>query len=146
MSNLTPKQKRFARNIVKGMNPSDAYRDAYDCIKMSDDAIKVEANRLYNHPNVSQEIVNLSSKVDDRTIMTAEERMKLLTEIANGIMKEKDKVVTPKGTVVDVEKESNLTTRMKALDLLNKMSGEYIQRIEADVNNDVHIDIGLSDE
>lgn len=146
MSNLTPKQEKFARNIVKGMNPSDAYRNAYDCDKMTDEAIKVEANRTYNHPNISQRIKELADKVESKDILTAEERMKLLTEIATGIMKEKDKVVTPKGTVVDVEKESNLTTRMKALDLLNKMSGEYVQKIEADVNNDVHIDIELTDK
>jgi phage terminase small subunit len=35
---------------------------------------------------------------------------------------------------------------MKAIDLLNKMTGEYIQRVEADVTNEVIINIELSDD
>lgn len=146
MSNLTPKQEKFVQNLIKGMSQRDAYRDAYPNDTSTDKTIDENACRLFADSKVSTRYHELQDKISNKAIMSAEERMKLLTEIANGIMKEKDKVVTPKGTVVDVEKESNLTTRMKALDLLNKMSGEYIQRIEADVNNDVHIDIGLSDE
>lgn len=146
MSNLTPKQEKFVQNLIKGMSQREAYKNSYDATNMKDETIDTEASLLFNDQKVSNRYKELQNRLVDKAIMSAEERMKLLTEIAKGIMKEKDKVVTPKGTVVDVEKESNLTTRMKALDILNKMSGEYIQKVEANVNSDVHIDIELSDD
>lgn len=48
----TPKQLAFARNIISGMNPSEAYREAgYRCGKPS--TVAKEANRLLHNPNVS---------------------------------------------------------------------------------------------
>ena len=146
MSNLTPKQEKFVQNLIKGMSQREAYKNSYDAANMKDETIDTEASLLFNDQKVANRYRELQDRLVDKAIMSAEDRMKLLTEIATGIMKEKDKVVTPKGTVVDVEKESNLTTRMKALDILNKMSGEYVQKIEAELNGDVHIDIELSDE
>lgn len=146
MSKLTPKQEKFVQNLIKGMSQREAYKNSYDAENMADDSIDVNACKLFNDTKIKQRYQELQDRITDKAIMSAEDRMKLLTEIATGIMKEKDKVVTPKGTVVDVEKESNLTTRMKALDILNKMSGEYVQKIEAELNGDVHIDIELSDE
>ena len=146
MSNLTPKQEKFVQNLIKGMSQREAYKNSYDASNMKDETIDKEACLLFNDSKITERYKELQNRISDKAIMSAEDRMKLLTEIATGIMKEKDKVVTPKGTVVDVEKESNLTTRMKALDILNKMSGEYIQKVEANVNSDVHIDIELSDE
>lgn len=146
MSNLTPKQEKFVQNLIKGMSQREAYKNSYNASNMKDETIDTEASLLFNDQKVANRYKELQDKISYQAIMSAEERMKLLTDIAMGIMKEKDKVVTPKGTVVDVEKESNLTTRMKALDILNKMSGEYVQKIEADVNNDVHIDIELTDK
>ena len=35
---------------------------------------------------------------------------------------------------------------MDAVNLINKMTGVYVQKISADVNNDVHIDIELTDK
>lgn len=146
MSKLTPKQEKFVQNLIKGMSQREAYKNSYDADNMADDSIDVNACKLFNDTKIKQRYQELQNRLSDKAIMSAEERMKLLTEIATGIMKEKDKVVTSKGTIVDVEKESNLSTRMKALDLLNKMSGEYIQKIEASVDGDVHIDIELSDD
>jgi phage terminase small subunit len=146
MNKLTPKQEKFARNIVSGMNETDAYKNAYNVERMSDTATSVEASRLYNHPKVAQKITELSNKLDNKTIMTAEERLKYLESIIKGIEKEKDKVVTPSGQVVEIEKDTSVKTKMEALNLMNKMTGEYIQKIQADVNADVDINIELTDE
>jgi hypothetical protein len=49
---LTPKQERWFQLYIEIGNGSEAYRRAYDCALMSDRAIRVEASRLLNHPEV----------------------------------------------------------------------------------------------
>lgn len=51
---MTPKRKRFAREVIEGANPSEAYRAAYSTGGMSAKSIANEANRLMNDPDVSQ--------------------------------------------------------------------------------------------
>ena len=143
---LTTKQEKFIQNIVSGMSQRDAYKEAYNTEHTKDKTIDEYACRLFNNSKVKARYEELMQKLEDKSIMSTKDRMKLLTEIASGLRKEKDKVVTPSGKIVSVEKEANLTTIMKALDILNKMSGEYVQKIEADVKSDVNINIELSDE
>jgi hypothetical protein len=45
-----------------------------------------------------------------------------------------------------LDNETDTNAKLKAMDILNKMSGEYITKIEADVSNDVTINIELSDD
>jgi hypothetical protein len=42
--------------------------------------------------------------------------------------------------------EADISTKLKAIDLMNKMSGEYVQKIDANVNADVEICVELTDE
>jgi phage terminase small subunit len=49
---LTPKQEKWFRLYMEIGNASEAYRRAYDCALMSDRAIRVEASKLINHPEV----------------------------------------------------------------------------------------------
>lgn len=51
---MTPKRKRFARAVIEGANPSEAYRAAYSTGGMSAKSIANEANRLMNDPDISQ--------------------------------------------------------------------------------------------
>ena len=49
---LTPKQERWFRLYLEIGNGSEANRRVYDCAMMSDRAIRVEASKLINHPEV----------------------------------------------------------------------------------------------
>ena len=57
--------------------------------------------------------------------MSAKRRAERLTEFAN---------------------DGDPNVAMKAIDLLNKMTGEYVQKVEAEVTNAVNINIELSDD
>lgn len=58
--NLTPKQKKFAENIVlNNMNKTESYRDAYPNSKGKASTQSVEANKLFNNPKVSLMISQL---------------------------------------------------------------------------------------
>jgi phage terminase small subunit len=143
---LTPKQEKFIQNIVKGMSQRQAYKDAYDVKKMTDESIDVEACKLFNDTKVSQRYQELIEQLENEAILTAKERMKWLSEVVKDIQKE-DLYITVEGEMTKVgSKNADLNTKLKALDILNKMSGEYITKVEADVNSDVSINIELTDD
>ena len=53
---LTPKQEKFVQGIVQGMSHADAYRSAYSCKKMSDNAIYREASLMVDSPKIAQRL------------------------------------------------------------------------------------------
>lgn len=142
---LTAKQEKFVQNIVKGMTQREAYRDAYDTKKMSDNAVDREASLLMKNPKVAQRHKELGSKTEKSTIMSAQERLEYLTGIIKDDVKEKVYAVVD-GKEIGYERTAELNTKLKAIDLMNKMQGEYVQKIEADVSNEITINIELSDE
>lgn len=63
---LTYKQQKFVmRYIQNGGNASEAYRYAYDCSKMSDKAINVEASKMLKNPNITLWIEHYQKNVQD---------------------------------------------------------------------------------
>ena len=50
---LTPKQTAFVNGLLQGKTAFGAYREAYNCEKMSQGAISVEASRLRRSPKIS---------------------------------------------------------------------------------------------
>ena len=132
LNELTPKQERFIQNIVSGMSQRQAYKDAYDAENMTDESIDVEACRLFNNPNVSLRYKELLEEIKDAAIMTATERMIWLSEVVKGIQLE-DKTEWADGESYTYQKAADLNTKIKALDTLNKMSGEYTTKIEGNI-------------
>ena len=124
---LTAKQERFAKGIAEGMSQADAYRSAYSCKNMSDNAIYREASLLVSDPKISQRLKELTAMAAKPTIMNAQRRKEWLTEVINN-------------------PEVDINARLKASDQLNKMEGEYTQKIEAEVKERVTINISLVDD
>ena len=65
---LTPKQEQFCQNIVKGMNQSDAYRDAYPGTRMSDKSIWEKSSTLANTVKVKERIKELRDYIAQHSI------------------------------------------------------------------------------
>lgn len=136
---LTPKQERFVQNVFKGMSQREAYKDSYNVKRMSDKTIDEEACKLFNSPKISTRYQELVDKLEKKTIMSAEERMEWLSKVITGDIKEvtvvKDvNLETGKDEVIEKEIPSQLATKLKALDTLNKMTGEYTTKVEGDLN------------
>jgi phage terminase small subunit len=148
---LTPKQEKFIQNVVSGMSQREAYKDAYNAENMKDETIDAEACKLFNDHKVATRYKELMEELKDKAIMTAKERMIWLTNVINGNIKEvvavqKTNCETGESEMVETEFPSQLKTKLVALDTLNKMSGEYVTKIDADVNSDVTINIELTDD
>lgn len=124
---LTPKQELFAQKIAEGMSQADAYRSAYSCKNMSDNAIYREASLLVDNPNVAQRLKEIRDINARPSIMSAQKRKEWLTEVINN-------------------PEVDINARLRASDQLNKMEGEYIQKVETELKNAVSIHIELSDD
>lgn len=123
---LTEKQEKFVRSLVEGMTQADAYRSAYSTKNMSDKTIHEAASRLASDSKVSARLSELRNELTKGTIMTAQKRLEWLTALIDG--------------------ENDINAKLKAIDIMNKMQGEYTQKIEANVTNEVNINIELVDE
>ena len=66
---MTPKQHLFAREIVLGKSQADAYRAAYDTLRMNDNSIRREASRLMDNLNVATTVVELQQEADAVELM-----------------------------------------------------------------------------
>lgn len=125
---LSPKMEQFAKAIaLDGMNFSDAYRHAYDTSRMSDKTINEKASLLKDKDKVRARIKELTDKVDTPRIMSAQRRKEWLTEVIN-------------------DPDVDINARLKASDQLNRMEGEYVQKVEADVKQEFSINVELVDD
>lgn len=130
---LTAKQEQFVQNIIKGMSQADAYRSAYNTKRMSDKTIHENASRLANDSKVTARLNELRAQISTASIMTAQERLEYLTRVVRGYEKEKEIAVVD-GKPIEVEVPVAIKTRIDAIDKMNRMTGEYTQRVEANVS------------
>lgn len=128
---LNVKQEKFIQNIINGMSQRQAYKDAYNA-NYSDKSIDEKASTLFNSEKVQKRYKELMGKLEDETIMSAKERMIWLSKIVNGEILEDVPVMTDiKNEKVNTIKcPTKIDTKLKALDTLNKMSGEYTTKVE----------------
>jgi phage terminase small subunit len=125
---LTPKQEKFAQSVaLENMNYSDAYRSAYNTDKMTDKTVNEKASLLKDEDKIKARIEELRQASTTPKVMTAQRRKEWLTEVVNN-------------TEIDIR------VRLQASDQLNKMEGQYVQKVEADVKEKVTINIELSDD
>lgn len=124
---LTAKQEKFVQNILEGMSQADAYRSAYNASKMTDKTVHEKASLLASQDKVRARLSELRDKLANEKIMSAQKRLEWLTEVIKDTH----------------EKTEN---KLKALDIMNKMDGEYVQKIAAEVQTETTINIELVDD
>lgn len=122
---LTQKEKAFCEAYVKHYNATKAYIEAYGD-NTSDYAHK-EGWRVVKRPQCKAYILQLQKDAYESACITAERVAMKLAEIA---FSEEDNAYYPH------------SAKTKALDLLQKQLGLQKQHIEADVSNEVIINIG----
>lgn len=81
MAKLTPKQEKFCQKYIETGNASQAYRQSYDCENMKDEAVKVEASRLLDNPNITLTISQLQDKHAKRHNTTVDTLLGELEEV-----------------------------------------------------------------
>ena len=115
------RHEAFAKAIVSGKSQRAAYREVYPSAEhWKDSTVDVNASKLANDTKVSLRIDELKAASATSVILDRQGRMLILTDMAN------NEQLMPKA-------------RLQAIDLLNKMTGEYIEKrqIEAVVNTPI---------
>lgn len=121
---MTERQKKFAEYYAQcGNTVQSALQAGY-----SENYANTNACKLLENDRVSEYIKQLTAKAQSDRIMTAVERQALLSDMA------KDGKNAP-------------ANRIRAIDTLNKMTGEYTTKIQAEVKtseklSDVFAQIG----
>ena len=139
MQGLTNQQRNFCEEYVNnGNNGTQAYLKAYKSCKKEETAM-VNASRLLRNAKVNNYVTELRQKLQDKAIMTAEERMNWLTKVINGEIKEKTAVLktnyeTGEEEMIEKDFPSKLDTKLKSMDILNKMTGQYVTNLNGNVN------------
>lgn len=120
---LTEKQKRYCRLRADGESRRAAYKGAGysgDGKTANDNAYNLET-RSAKSTAILQRIAELQQRVEDGAIMDRSQRQALLTELAQ-------------------DEEGARADRIRALDLLNKMCGDYTERVIYEGNSHVSIE------
>lgn len=107
---LNVRQKKFAEYYAQSGNAAESAVKAGYSAKYAN----TNASKLLQNTTIANYIKELSEKLKDGRIMTAKDRQVLLSDIAR-----------------DDENEPN--DRIKAVDTLNKMTGEYTVKVDAKV-------------
>ena len=118
---LTARQEKFVQNIIRGMTQREAYRKSFNPKNSSDKTIDETACKLFNTPKIQTRYNELLQKMEDKAIMSAEERLKFLTQIVND---EQTEDVFYNGMKLG-KRKADLSTKIRAIETMNKMTGEY---------------------
>lgn len=114
-----PKHEAFIQAIMQGKSQRQAYIIAYpNAAKWKPGTIDPKASNLFNEDKVQARYQELQKIALSKAIMSREERMLTLSDIAL------DPTMPPK-------------SRMQAIDILNKMDGDYVKKVEATITRPV---------
>lgn len=103
-------QENFCVEFVRCGNATEAYKNA-GYKPRSDKVAGTAAARLLGNVGIQKRIEELRRELDSHKIMDAAERRELLTQFAR-------------------DEETAKPDRLKAMDLLNKMDGVYINKTQ----------------
>lgn len=144
---LNNQQRRFCEEYVKnGLNGKQAYLKAYSETCNSEDTATVNASRLLTNANVLSYIKELQDELRKANVMSAIERMEWLSGVVKDINRDDVYVKNADGEEVLMgSKNADLNTKIKAIDTLNKMSGEYRTILDGSVNHVVKLEDVLND-
>lgn len=107
---MNERQKKFAEYYAQSGNTvQSAIKAGY-----SENYANARAYELLENVGVAEYIRQLTEKAQDERIITAKERQALLSDIAKDL-------------------EESPSDRIKAIDTLNKMTGEYVLKVDAEV-------------
>lgn len=129
---LTANQEQFVQNIIQGMSQADAYRSAYPKQRMSDKTLHEAASRLMSNSKVIARLTELRNELAKPSIMSAQERLEFLTQVINGTKGEKA-FEEAGGELIEVEVPASMKCRLTAVDIMNKMTGEYVTKVEGNL-------------
>lgn len=112
---MTARQKKFAEYYAQIGNAAESARKA----GYSKNYAEHRTDEMLRNVEVAEYIKQLSEKAQDERIMTAKERQALLSDMAK-------------------DDENAPADRIRAIDTLNKMTGEYVTKVQGSIQTEVN--------
>lgn len=137
---ISNQQRKFCEEYVKNGNvATKAYLIAYKSCKTEKTA-GVNASRLLGNARIQEYIKELQDELKKKAIMSAEERMIWLSKVVNGDIKH----TSYDANGNSYENEAYISDKMKAIDIMNKMDGEYINKVELSNNQEKPFEVKIT--
>ena len=146
MAKLTAKQQRFCDEYLIDLNATQAaIRAGY-----SKKYANTNASKLLQITTIRQYIDARMAEKESQLIADQDEVLKYLTSVLRGKSKSTEVVVEGQGDGCSeartIQKEPSEKDRLKAAELLGKRYGIYTDKVEADVDMELNINIDYGDE
>lgn len=107
---MTDRMRKFAEHLIECGNRTEAAKRA----GYSDSYAEHRADELWRNVEVQAYLSELYERTQDERILTAKERQAMLSDLAR-------------------DDGQDAADRIRAIDTLNKMTGEYTVKVEANV-------------
>ena len=134
MSKLNEKQKAFADYYIESLNATESYKIAYNC---SYNTARTNGARLLANANIKEYIDEVMSAKNESRIASQDEILQILTDIARGITEEEVVQFSQLGEELRTTRKPTIKDRMRASELLGKRYRMWIDKVEANVNQQV---------
>ena len=134
MSKLNDKQKAFADYYIESLNATESYKKVYEC---SYNTARTNGARLLTNANIKNYIDEVMSVKDESRIASQDEILQILTDIARGVTEEEVVQFSQLGEELRTTRKPTIKDRMKASELLGKRYRMWIDKVEANVNQQV---------
>lgn len=115
---LTPKENKFVNEICSGVNPSQAYINAYNPQRASKNTIKSQAQKILNKPYISHTIDEIRKEQQKEINYTVQDNFNELDIGAKAAMS-----------------EGNLSAYIKAIELKGKLLGFFTDKKDVEVKS-----------
>ena len=134
MSKLTEKQKAFSDYYIESLNATESYKIAYNC---SYNTARTNGARLLTNANIKKYIDETMSAKDESRIASQDEILQILTDIARGVTEEEVVQFSQLGEELRTTRKPTIKDRMRASELLGKRYRMWVDKVEANVNQQV---------
>ena len=133
MSKLNEKQKAFADYYIESLNAYESAKRA----GYSEAYAKSQSYKLLENVGIKNYIDARMESKDNYRIASQDEILQILTDIARGITEEEVVQFSQLGEELRTTRKPTIKDRMKASELLGKRYRMWVDKVEANINQQV---------
>ncbi len=134
---LSVLQDKFCVEYAKSGNATEAYKKAGYKVA-NDQSAQASSSHLLLNPMIQLRLQELAAETHSSKIMDVEEMQTMLTDVARRLAT--DDFMTMEGSIV--ERRAAIKDALKAVELLGRMQGAFLDRSKVEMTGAVPVVIG----
>lgn len=137
-SKLSGKQEKFCQLYAATGNATQSFKDAGYSWKSEGAAAKTASNLIHKNSNVKERLRELAEEAKNDAIANIQEMQSTLTKIIREELDEEKLMTIGEGDgysrIVSKRQKAALKDRLKAIELLGKMQGAFLDKVQIEGN------------